>query len=145
MFAYIDGSFMEKAVSMLRQPEGKAKLAEAAKAGTLRPNLANRGAIRCVFDGRYRFACYFSPKQHNRPNSLEALFELNDVELYDLERDPLERNNLATNRVQNRDLLEALSAKLNALIGREVGQDIGQMLPGGVDGGWVATSAVYDV
>jgi arylsulfatase len=31
------------------------------------------------------------------------------------------------------------------LIDTEVGEDIGQMLPGGVDGGWVATNAVTDV
>ncbi len=43
-----------------------------------------RGAIRSVFDGRYQFTRYFSPKQHNRPTSLEALFKLNDVELFDL-------------------------------------------------------------
>jgi arylsulfatase len=38
-----------------------------------------------------------------------------------------------------------MNAKLNALIGREVGEDVGQMLPGGADGGWVATNAVKDV
>lgn len=43
------------------------------------------------------------------------------------------------------DILEAMNAKLNALIQKEVGEDVGQMLPGGVDGGWVATDAVYDV
>lgn len=145
MFAYIDGAYMEKAVDILQQPDGRAKLKEAAKAGALRPDLSKRGAIRCLFDGRYRFARYFSPKQHNRPASLEALFRVNDVELYDVERDPLERTNLATERERHAELLEALNAKLNALIDREVGEDVGQMLPGGVDGGWVATDAVYDL
>ena len=111
----------------------------------MRPDLAKRGAIRSVFDGRYRLVRYFSPKEHNRPASVEALFKLNDVELYDVERDPLERNNLALDRDRNRELLEAMNAKLNALIDREVGEDVGQMLPGGVDGGWVVTDAVYDV
>lgn len=145
MFAYIDGEFLEKAVAMLQQPDGKAKLKEAAQAGTMRPDLTKRGAIRSIFDGRYRFARYFSPKQHNRPTSVEALLKLNDVELYDVERDPIERNNLAADSARNRDLLEAMNAKLNALIDREVGEDVGQMLPGSVDGGWVVTDAVYDV
>jgi hypothetical protein len=42
-------------------------------------------------------------------------------------------------------LLEQMNAKLNALIDQEVGEDVGQMLPGGVDGGWVETDAVTDV
>lgn len=145
MFAYIDGEFMERVVAMLQQPDGKAKVQAAAKEGTLRPDLAKRGAIRGVYDGRYRFARYFSPRQHNRPSSVEALLKLNDVELYDVERDPLERVNLAVDAAKNRELLEAMNAKLNALIDREVGEDVGQMLPGNVDGGWVVTDAVYDV
>lgn len=145
MFAYIDGEFMEKVVAMMQQPDGKARLKDAAQQGGLRPDLTKRGAIRGVFDGRYRFARYFSPKQHNRPASIEALFKLNDVELYDVERDPLERNNLAVDAAKNRGLLETMNAKLNALIDREVGEDVGQMLPGNIDGGWVVTNAVYDV
>ncbi|MGN6451578.1 MAG: sulfatase-like hydrolase/transferase, partial [Steroidobacteraceae bacterium] len=137
--------FMQQAVTALQQPDGKAKLKEAAKAGTLRPDLTKRGAIRALFDGRYRFARYFSPRQHNSPASLEALFKLNDVELYDVESDALERINLATDRAKNAELIEAMNAKLNALIGKEVGEDVGQMLPGGVDGGWVVSDAVYDV
>jgi len=145
MFAYIDGDFIARAVAMLQQPDGKAKLKDAAADGTLRPDLGKRGAIRAVFDGRYRFARYFSPKQHNLPASMEALFKLNDVELFDVVRDPQERNNLALEPSRNGDILEAMNAKLNALIEKEVGEDIGQMLPGGVDGGWVATDAVNDV
>ena len=145
MFAYIDGDFMAKVVGMLQQADGKAKLKDAAKARTIGPDLAKRGAIRSIYDGRYRFVRYFSPKQHNLPASLDALFKLNDVELYDVEKDPLERNNLALDRGKNGSLLEAMNTKLNALIGKEVGEDVGQMLPGGVDGGWVATDAVNDV
>ena len=145
MFAYIDGDFMEKVVGVLQQPDGKVRLKEAAKEGALRPDLGKRGAIRSVFDGRYRFSRYFSPKQHNRPTSIETLFKLNDVELFDLARDPLERHNLALERDRNGELLEAMNQKLNRLIDIEVGEDVGQMLPRGVDGGWVATDAVNDV
>ena len=136
---------MERAVAMLQQSDGKARLELATRDGSLRPDLTKRGAIRGVYDGRYRFARYFSPRQHNRPISVEALLELNDVELYDVERDPLEMNNLAVDAVGNRELLDELNAKLNALIDVEVGEDVGQMLPGNVDGGWVVTNAVYDV
>jgi len=54
MFAYIDGDFMQKVVATMQQPDGKARVGEAAKDGTLRPDLRKRGAIRGVFDGRYR-------------------------------------------------------------------------------------------
>ncbi|HQR48726.1 MAG TPA: sulfatase-like hydrolase/transferase [Steroidobacteraceae bacterium] len=145
MFAYIDGDFMQKVVAVMQQPDGKAKLQEAVKAGTLRPDLNKRGAIRSVFDGRYQLTRYFSPRQHNRPASIEALFKLNDVELFDLERDPLQRDNLALDRDRSRELLETMNAKLNALIDREVGEDVGQMLPANVSGGWVTTDAVMDV
>lgn len=145
MFAYIDGAFMAKAVELMSQPDGKAQVQAAVKTGALKADLMKRGAIRSVFDGRYQFTRYFSPKQHNRPASMESLFQLNDVELFDLQRDPNELDNLAMDRKKNGELLLAMNAKLNKLIDAEVGEDVGQMLPGGVDAGWVATNAVRDV
>ena len=145
MFAYLDGDFMAKAVATMMQPDGKAKMQQAVKEGALKPDPTKRGAIRSVFDGQYQFTRYFSPRQHNRPTSLETLFKVNDVELFDLSRDPREMFNLAADRGKNGDLLLAMNDKLGKLIENEVGDDVGQMLPGGVDGGWVATDAVLDV
>jgi len=141
MFAYLDGDFLEKAAQYLLQPGGMARIKEAG----LRPDITKRGATRSVFDGRYQFSRYFSPKQHNRPTSIEALLKLNDVELFDLQMDPHELKNLALEPRKNGELLVAMNAKLNKLLDAEVGEDAGQMLPGGVDAGWVATPAVNDM
>jgi arylsulfatase A-like enzyme len=141
MFATLDGDFLTKASALLMQPDGAARIKESG----LRPDMMKRGAIRSVFDGRYQFTRYFSPKQHNRPDSIETLFELNDVELFDLQEDPHELDNLALDPVKNADLIIAMNAKLNRLIDTEVGEDVGQMLPGGIDAGWVATPAVHDL
>jgi len=140
MFASLDGGFLQKARDLLKQG-GPAKIQEAG----LRPDLRKRGAIRSVFDGRYQFTRYFSPKQHNKPTSVDELFALNDVELFDLQADPNEVDNLALEPKKHADLIVAMNAKLNRLIDAEVGEDAGQMLPGGVDGGWVATPAVNDL
>ena len=103
------------------------------------PDLRKRGAVRMVCDGRYVFTRYFSPKQHNRPKTLEDLYRFNDVELYDVSADPLEMKNLAANGKKQGELIVAMNDKLNGLIDAEVGEDRGQMLPGGVEAGWEVT------
>ena len=135
MFAYVDGDFLLRAVAHIKQG-GKPN--ELKNAGIV-PNLMKRGAVRSVFDGRYVYARYFSPKQHNLPTSLEEIFALNDVELFDTQTDPLEVENLAMDRRKHGELLLAMNDKLNRLIETEVGEDRGQMLPGGVEAGWEVT------
>jgi len=134
MFAYLDGDFLYKAVDYLHKGGNPKQLKEAGIA----PDFRKRGAVRAIHDGRYTFARYFSPKQHNRPTTLEQLRALNDVELYDAERDPDEMVNLAMGD-GNRELLMAMNEKLNGLIDAEVGEDVGQMLPGGIEAGWEVT------
>ena len=135
MFAYLDGDFLNKAVEHLNKGGKPAEL----KAAGIGPDMRKRGAVRSVFDGRYVFARYFSPKQHNRPASLEQLYGVNDVELYDVHADPHEMKNLAAGDRPRRELVMAMNDKLNRLIDAEVGEDRGQMLPGGIDAGWEVT------
>ena len=45
----------------------------------------------------------------------------------------------------NASFNNTMNAKLNRLIDAEVGEDVGQMLPGGVDAGWIATPAINDI
>jgi arylsulfatase len=132
MFAYLDGDFLLKAVAHLNQGGKPAEL----KAAGIVPDMRKRGAVRSVYDGRYVFARYFSPKQHNRPTTIEELYALNDVELYDVLTDPLEMTNLAVGDRPRRELVAMMNDKLNRLIDAEVGEDRGQMLPGGVEAGW---------
>lgn len=132
MLAYIDGAFAFKAIDFIRKGGKGNQL----KAAGILPDLRKRGAIRSVFDGRYMYARYFSPKQHNRPATLEQIRAFNDVELYDTKADPLETTNLAAGAKPNNELVLAMNDKLNRLIEAEVGEDRGAMLPGGIEAGW---------
>lgn len=93
------------------------------------PNFANRTAIRSIWDGRYRFSRYFSPIRFNTPRSLEELFAMNDVEVYDRRNDPEEVDNLALDPKRNGDLIVALNQETNRRIAEEVGVDDGRFLP----------------
>lgn len=138
MFAYIDGDFLTKVSRFIREGGNPSELPQKG----WRPDLAKRGAIRSMYDGRYKLNRYFSPQEHHTPRSIEELFANNDVELFDLEADPNEVNNLATDRRSNGDLLVAMNDKLNALIESEVGEDKGQMLPGGDDANWALDPSI---
>ncbi|MEU8511051.1 sulfatase-like hydrolase/transferase [Kitasatospora sp. NPDC048722] len=99
-------------------PEAPERIA----AGELRPDWNNRGFLRGYTDGRYTFGRYFSPLRPNRPTGLDALFDDNDVVLYDREQDPAELRNLAADPA-HRDLVEHYRALLESLIDAEIGGD----------------------
>ena len=101
----------------------------AMKESGFRPDLRKRGSLRTVFDGRHKFTRYFSPMQRNRPTTLDALYGLNDPELFDLQGDPAEMSNLAAARGANEALVLAMNAKLNAAIEAEFGKDDGREMP----------------
>ncbi len=94
-----------------------------------RPDTKKRSNIRTVFEGRYKYSRYFNSQEHNRPTTVEQIFKINDVELFDLKNDPNEMNNLALDKKKNQDLLLAMNDKLNRLIDSEVGKDDGSFLP----------------
>jgi len=95
-----------------------------------RGTLTRRGQMRGVFDGRYKFARYFAPTQHNTPETWDALLALNDLELYDTEAAPGELHNLANNPEAVREQVMRMNATLNRLLAKEVGVDDGSHLPG---------------
>jgi arylsulfatase len=137
MWLLLDPDYLGRIADFIRE-NGDAGVAAFVEREGLKPDLDNkRGAIRSVYDGRYRFSRYFPNTKHNLPGTLEALFSINDVECYDLKDDPDEMNNLAVDRKANGDLLLTMNAKLTELIGAEIGEDTGQMFPGERD--WAVT------
>jgi arylsulfatase len=137
MLAYIDGDFMMNISGFMK---GGGKKEDIAKQGW-KPDLKKRGAIRSVFDGRYKLNRYFSPREHHVPKSLEELLANNDIELFDLKSDPEEMRNI----VDDHDLLVAMNNKLNMLIESEVGEDTGQMMPDDSEENWTLDPSIVDV
>jgi arylsulfatase A-like enzyme len=123
--AMVDSDPLANSVKLM---EGGMEFSEALKGGG-KPNLTKRGSLRTIVDGRYKFTRYFSPLQHNSPKSLEDLYQYNDVELFDLQNDEAEMQNLAMTQGENMELVITMNTKLNALIEDEIGQDNGRELP----------------
>ena len=99
-----------------------------------RPDLVPRGFVSFSFDGRYKFSRYYAPDNFNAPTTFEELVGNNDLELFDLERDPDEMVNLAVDTSANRELILRQNALLNRLIAREVGDNNGSFLPAALRG-----------
>lgn len=141
MFAYIDQDFFKSIGQYFAQGGNADKLGDQG----FKPNLSKRGAIRSIFDGRYKFSRYYSPLEHHVPIDMEQLLSFNDLELYDLQDDPNEMNNLASESKSNRALIEMMNTKLNVLIEQEVGDDVGQMLPTIEGTNWILPTSIKNI
>src|SRR5215510_5407105 len=135
MFSYLDAKWFAPLIRIVVSDEPLVE--KAARLVMQQPDFNNRGAIRSIFDGRYRFSRYFSPLRFNRPTTYEALVADNDLEAYDLQEDPQEIHNVAQDS-RAKDLIMALNASLNTRIDEEVGVDDGKFLPL-LDGRWYPT------
>ncbi len=145
MLSYYDPAFILDVAKTI-QTKGKEDGVADLRGRGVKPDLrAHRGAIRSVFDGRYKFSRYFSSVQFNRPETLEQLTEVNDLELFDHETDPNETVNLAADLATNRDLVLVMNAKLNAVIAEEIGAEDGSFLGLGVDTDYAVDKDQVDV
>jgi arylsulfatase len=85
---------------------------------------------RGIITSKYKYSRWFTPGDHHLPKTWQTLLGRNDLELYDLDNDPLELNNLAYHPEEQRELIIDLNDRLNKLIEKEVGVDLGSFLPG---------------
>lgn len=92
-------------------------------------NVNKRGFISLVFDGRYKYARFFAPSAFNTPQTLQAIFHYNDVQLFDLQNDPDEMHNLALDKDKNKELILRMNTLLNTLLSKEVTNNNGNFLP----------------
>jgi len=84
---------------------------------------------RGIISKKYKFSRWFTPGDHHSPQNWFQLMGRNDLELYDMENDPLELNNLAQNPEEHKELILLLNNRLNKLIAKEVGEDFGAHFP----------------
>ena len=78
-----------------------------------------------AFDGRYKFGRYYAPTACNTPQTLEEILANNDVQLFDLQNDPEEMENLALEPEKNQATILRMNGLLNELIAKEIGDDRG--------------------
>jgi arylsulfatase len=119
----IDSSYCVAAMTQLLQGKPAPSLTD------LQSKLEKRGFMSFAFDGQYKFARYYAPAKFNTPITIEQILRDNDIQLFDLKNDPLEKNNLAVDPEKNKDLILRMNALLNELMTNEVGKNDGSFLP----------------
>jgi arylsulfatase A-like enzyme len=128
LFNYV-GLWTVDPLYMIRTARDLAEARYAPPFTEFRPDTTPRGFVSFCFDGRYKFSRYYAPDNFNTPTTLAELVGNNDLELFDLERDPDEMVNLAVDTSANRELILRQNELLNRLIAREVGDNNGSFLP----------------
>jgi arylsulfatase A-like enzyme len=116
----VDGAFLNKTMDTQFRNETSPPLSQA--------NLTKRGLLALAFDGRYKFGRYYAPTACNTPRTLNEILSNNDVQLFDLQNDPAEVNNLALDPEKDRETILRMNTLLNDLIAKEVGTDACQLL-----------------
>jgi arylsulfatase A-like enzyme len=125
-FAFLD----HRSVTRFNQALGKDPVSKMVELSSiLRDSTQRRGLMRGSMNDRYKFARYFSPRQHETPLTWDDLIATNDIELYDIVNDPGETTNLATDLEKHKSTLIAMNALTNALSKAEIGTDDGTFMP----------------
>jgi arylsulfatase A-like enzyme len=116
----VDGEYLKMAMSNGFLHKQRPSLA--------RIDMSKRGFLSFVFDGRYKFARYYAPNHFNTPRTLPEIVKSNDIELFDLQNDPHETRNMATEPTQHEALIMRMNGLLNDLMAKEVGVNDGRFL-----------------
>lgn len=116
----VDAEFLGKTMKSLFMNEPTPPLSEA--------NLSKRGFLSLAFDGRYKFGRYYAPAACNTPQTLAEILENNDVQLFDLQSDPDETQNLAVDPEKNGATILRMNALLNELMQKEIGANHSRIL-----------------
>jgi arylsulfatase A-like enzyme len=127
---YMDPDFVESSMKHNVKGDAWMPLRSFLKTGVPFPSTKHYSFFRGIHTGDYKFARYFKPSEHHVPTDWEMLLKHNQLELYNVNDDPHELNNLAANPEQHKELILQLNQRLNDLIALEIGEDLGDEIMG---------------